>query len=252
MKELKVCWFSGGVSSLIAGLFAGVSDCSDKRAVDEWIYIDIADQDADTYRYLADCEKVIGKKIQVLRSDEFSSVEDVIRKYRYINSPYGAACTGMLKKKVRKKWEDEHKEYALTYVWGYDASEAHRAEYMHANFPEFQHEFPLIDLTLSKEECHDLAEWYFHLKRPRLYDMGYPNNNCVGCVKGGMGYWNKIRKDFPEVFQKRAALEREVGHSCMNGVFLDELEPGRGNAKLEVMPDCGIFCYLALQTKEEA
>ncbi len=37
-----------------------------------------------------------------------------------------------------------------------------------------------------------------------MYDLGYPNNNCIGCVKGGMGYWNKIRKDFPEVFQKRA------------------------------------------------
>ena len=42
-----------------------------------------------------------------------------------------------------------------------------------------------------------------------MYDMGYPNNNCIGCVKGGMGYWNHIRKDFPEVFDSRAKLERE-------------------------------------------
>ena len=33
--------------------------------------------------------------------------------------------------------------------------------------------------------------------------MGYNNNNCIGCIKGGMGYWNKIRVDFPEVFEKR-------------------------------------------------
>lgn len=31
-----------------------------------------------------------------------------------------------------------------------------------------------------------------------MYDLGYANNNCIGCVKGGIGYWNKIRIDFPE------------------------------------------------------
>ena len=54
------------------------------------------------------------------------------------------------------------------------------------------------------------------IKRPIMYDLGYSNNNCIGCVKGGMGYWNKIREDFPEVFQARAKLEREIGRSCKN------------------------------------
>ena len=84
-----------------------------------------------------------------------------------------------------------------------------------------------------------------------MYDLGYPNNNCIGCVKGGMGYWNKIRVDFPEVFKKRAELEREIGHSCLNGVFLDELEPDRGNMNLEVFPDCSIMCYLAESDNED-
>lgn len=34
--------------------------------------------------------------------------------------------------------------------------------------------------------------------------------------------------DFPEVFADRVRMERELGASCINGVFLDELEPGRG------------------------
>ncbi|CAK7024888.1 MAG: hypothetical protein EUB_02291 [Eubacterium sp.] len=58
--------------------------------------------------------------------------------------------------------------------------------------------------------------------------MGYPNNNCIGCVKGGMGYWNMIRKDFPEVFSRMAKLERDIRHSCIKNCFLDELEPNRG------------------------
>ena len=83
-----------------------------------------------------------------------------------------------------------------------------------------------------------------------MYELGYANNNCVGCVKGGMGYWNHIRKDFPKVFESRAKLEREVGHSMLkdkNGpVYLDELDPNRGDMNTEIMPDCGIMCYLSL------
>ena len=59
-----------------------------------------------------------------------------------------------------------------------------------------------------------------------------------------VGYWNKIRKDFPDIFVRRAKQEREIGHSCIKGVFLDELDPDRGRMDEEIMPDCGIGCYL--------
>lgn len=59
-----------------------------------------------------------------------------------------------------------------------------------------------------------------------------------------MGYWNKIRVDFPEVFERRARQEREMGYSCIKGVFLDELEPDRGNMDTEVFEDCTISCQL--------
>lgn len=218
--------------------------------VDEWIYIDIADQHPDSIRFLHDCEKAIGKKITVLKSDRFDSVEEVIKKYKCIKMPHGAPCTGMLKKAVRKKWECGHKEYDLTYVWGMDSNEKSRAKQIVENFPEFHHEFPLIEKCLSKAEVHGLFERTFDFPRPKMYDMGYPNNNCIGCVKGGMGYWNRIRKDFPEVFESRAKLERMIGHSILKEsdgtpLYLEELDPERGNMNTEIFPDCGIMCYLA-------
>lgn len=70
--------------------------------------------------------------------------------------------------------------------------------------------------------------------------------NCIGCVKGGAGYWNKIRIDFPEYFERMAKLEREVGRSCLkddNGrIFLDELAPTVGNMSKPLVPECGFFC----------
>lgn len=95
-----------------------------------------------------------------------------------------------------------------------------------------------------------MFERTFDFSRPRMYELGYPNNNCIGCVKGGMGYWNRIRKDFPEVFERRAQLERLVGYSILKEsdgtpLYLDELVPNRGDMNTEIFPDCGIMCYLA-------
>ncbi len=220
--------------------------------VDEWIYIDIADQHEDSIRFIKDCEKAIGKEIQILKSSEYRCVEDCVRTFGGFRNPANgfAPCTNWLKKRVRKEWEERHKDCELTYVWGFDLKEKNRAERTIEANPQAAHEFPLISRNLSKEEVHGLFERTFDFARPLMYDLGYPNNNCIGCVKGGMGYWNRIRKDFPEVFESRAKLEREVGYSILkdgkgNPVYLDELDPNRGNMNTEIMPDCGIMCYLA-------
>lgn len=238
-QKLKVCWISAGVSSFIAGYLA--------KDVDEFIYIDIENQHPDSMRFIKDCERVLGKEVKVLRS-RYGSVENVISAFRFINGAYGAKCTEVLKKRVRKEWEYEHRDYDITYVWGFDASEKHRAERLEQTMDGFHHEFPLIERNLSKEDAHGMLA-SMGIKRPLMYDLGYNNNNCIGCVKGGMGYWNKIRIDFPSAFQRMAKLEREVGHSCIKGVFLDELEPNRGRFDDEITEECSILCQLALGEK---
>lgn len=234
----EVCWFSGGVSSFIAAYLR-------RETLDEIFYIDIADQHPDTLRFLYDCEKLLGKEIRILRSQKYDSVNDVIQKTRYVNGPAGARCTQELKKKVRQDWE-KTQDGEMSYVWGYDSTERHRANRLIQTMPEYEHIFPLLDADLSKEEVHGMLA-RLSIKRPAMYEMGYRNNNCIGCVKGGMGYWNKIRKDFPKVFAERAILEREIGRSCIKGVFLDELEPNRGRIEDEVMEECGIMCEIAYE-----
>lgn len=243
MRDYKVVWLSAGVSSFIAGYIV-------RDTVDEWIYIDVKDQHPDSMRFVHDCEKLLGKKITILKSEKYEDVEDVCRKVNFLTSPAGSPCTGLLKKAVRKRWENEFYEREghmnLTYVWGFDSREIQRAENMRLNFSEFNHEFPLIDRHITKEDGHSLA-MKLGLKRPVMYDLGFPNNNCIGCLKAGMYTWNLVRKHFPEVFEKRAKLERDLGHSCLKGVFLDELDPKAGKPN-EVVPECSIFCY-ATQTE---
>ena len=233
---------SAGVSSFVAGYLAG--------DVDEWIYIDIEDQHRDSIRFINDCQKVIGKEITIIKNQMYKNVEECVRAFGgFKNSRNGfSPCTNWLKRRVRKEWEYEHRFEMLTYVWGFDANEKKRADRLEESMPQFEHEFPLIDKELSKEDVHEIIR-RLGIKRPLMYDLGYSNNNCIGCVKGGMGYWNKIRKDFPDVFERRAKLEREVGKTMLkdkNGyIYLDELDPNRGNMNMEIMPECGIACYLA-------
>lgn len=231
----RVAWFSGGVSSAIATYLA-------RNEVDRIVYIEVADAHPDTERFVSECERLFGKPIERIRSTKYKNVDDVIHSRQYINGVGGAPCTTFLKKKVREEWEADNFTQPLVYYWGYDLEEQNRADRLQQNMGEFEHRFPLIEAGLTKSDCHGMIA-DLGIKRPAMYDLGYPNNNCIGCVKGGKGYWNKIRQDFPDVFALRAKREREIGHSCIKGTFLDELDPQAGRNK-PIVASCSLTCMM--------
>jgi len=234
MKTITVSWFSAGVSSAVATKLM-----IDK--IDKIIYIQVDDQHRDTMRFVKDCEKWFGKEVEIIKSP-LGTVENALRMRAYVNGPNGSPCTGLLKIRTRLTWESEHRFFCnFRYIWGFDNNEVKRAKRREAEQWEDFHSFPLIENNLSKADAHGILK-KAGIKRPAMYDLGYPNNNCIGCVKGGMGYWNKIRVDFPEVFKKRSEMERLIGGTCIKGVYLDELDPDRGRDQKIILPDCGDFC----------
>lgn len=235
---LNVSWFSAGVSSAVATKL-----CIDE--IDRIIYTHIDDQHEDTMRFVKDCEAWFGKPVEILQSP-YKNVENAVLSAGgrgYINGPYGAACTARLKKRVRQEWEMEQGGIPLVYFWGMDAGERNRAERLPLSMPKQSHRFPLIEQGISKEQAHQMLA-AAGIKRPAIYDMGFHNGNCLGCVKGGRGYWGLVREKFPEVFAARAALERKVGASCIKGVYLDELPAGAGRRGPPICDDCGIMCEI--------
>lgn len=227
---MRVAWLSAGISSFIATYYG---------KPDRIVYIDVANQHPDSFRFLMECQKHLDKPIEILRDIKHGASVDVcIDRYRYINGVGGAPCTLHLKKRVREEWERQFTE-PITYIWGLDSGEDARANRLARN-SEFDSCFPLIEMNLDKASCHALLE-KMGIKRPIMYELGYRNNNCIGCVKGGKGYWNKIRKDFPTVFNRRAKQERLIGASCIKGCFLDELKEGEGRAN-EIIPACSLAC----------
>lgn len=128
-------------------------------------------------------------------------------------------------------------------IFGYtaDKKDKKRAARLLEQNPEINAVFPLIGLGITKEDCYRMVK-EAGIELPMMYRLGYNNNNCIGCVKGGMGYWNKIRVDFPDVFERMALLEEKLGATCMNGLSLRELRPGQGRHEDLDIGECGFVC----------
>ena len=232
-----ISWFSAGVSSAVATKYAINKHGKDIKI----IYTHVDDQHPDTMRFLKDCEKWFDVEIEITQS-ELKSVENACLKSGFVNSPRGASCTRLLKRRVREIWEMGKNE-EFTYIWGYDLTEKKRAVSIQEFMSEHNHEFPLIENEVTKKNAHGML-LEAGIKRPKMYDLGYPNNNCIGCIKGGAGYWNKIRIDFPEVFKKRCEMERKIGGKIFKDIYLDELPEDKGRKQKIIVPDCGFFCEI--------
>lgn len=241
-----IAWFSCGATSAVACKIA-LANYQNVRVV----YIDTGSGHKDNLRFIRDCEKWYNQKIEIIHSTKYKNVFDVIKNKRYINGVKGASCTYYLKKEVRYEYEKNIKEWQGQ-VYGFDfcASEINRAIRFKEQYPNTKPLYPLIEKQLTKQDCLAILI-KAGIDIPIMYKKGYHNNNCVGCVKGGMGYWNKIRIDFPRVFEQMAQLERELKATCLNvngrQIYLDNLEPNRGNLNTEITPDCSLFCAIEFE-----
>lgn len=243
-------WFSCGAASAVTAKLA-VEKYGDRCEV---IYCDtFAYEHPDNRRFFADVERWIGKPIKVLKSPDYTDIYDVFEKTGWLVGQLGARCTTELKKNVRvayQRVDDVH-------VFGFTADEKHRVNDFYKMNPELFSEFPLLDAGLRKIDCYRIIN-EAGIATPAMYRLGFKNNNCIGCVKGGMGYWNKIRRLYPDIFDKMAKMERKLGH-CINrreegkrgtpehkvfNVYLDELDPKAGRNQPEPDIDCGVLCQM--------
>ena len=237
-----IAWWSGGITSAVACRLA-----IEKYPNVRLVYIETGSHHPDTIRFKNDCEKWYGQEIETLQNKKYENHIDVVLSTKYVNGAGGARCTKELKKNVRIDFEKRNKIAAQ--VWGYEfeANEINRAIRTQEQYGYTNPLFPLIENKLSKKECAGILEGA-GIEIPMMYKLGYNNNNCIGCVKGGSGYWNKIRKDFPEIFKQMAEAEREVKATCLKDkdgkIYLDELDPNAGNPTDLITGECGIFCQV--------
>lgn len=238
-----VCWFSCGAASAVATKLA-IAENSGKLPL-VVAYTEVAEEHPDNSRFLAECEKWLGVQVTILRNEKYSgSCDNVFLREQYLVGPSGAPCTRHLKRGMRAKFERE----GDIQVFGYTAEESERADSFFERNGHINRSTPLLDRGLGKADCLAMIE-DAGIEIPAMYKLGYRNNNCIGCVKGGAGYWNKIRVDFPARFDRMAEIERTIGASILRkdgeSIFLDELPIGMGKHQDEPDIECSIFCHMA-------
>jgi len=234
-------WFSCGAASAVAARLA-----VRKYPHAEVLYCDtLKYEHPDNLRFLQDVAQWIGREIKILKSEKYEDIFDVFQKTGWLVGPGGARCTTELKKAVRRKYQRSDD----LHIFGLTVDEGKRVERFEAQNPE-DCEWILVDEEVSKDDCYQVLQ-RAGIQIPEMYRLGFNNNNCIGCVKGQQGYWNKIRAVFPEAFERMAKLERSMnvaicksyaGDGKRKRVFLDELDPSAGRDIKEPDIDCGVLC----------
>lgn len=231
-----VCWFSAGAASAVAA----------KLAIEKYgevvvYYCDTGGEHPDNERFKKDVENWLGVDIIELKSENYQSIDDVFERTRFLRGPNGARCTTEMKKKVRythQKPDDKH-------IFGYTYDESKRIVQILSENWDLNIECPLYDFKYKKEDCFKVIQ-EAGIELPIMYRLGFSNNNCIGCVKSESPYyWNNVRENFPDVFNRRAKQERDLGFALIRHrkkpVFLDELDPNLKSGKNEKI-NCDFLC----------
>lgn len=244
MKQTIAVWFSCGAASAVAAhkTLEKYGDTHTVRVINS----PIKEEDSDNQRFLLDVQDWLGIEIEFATNPKFpdQSAVSVWDKRRFMSGTAGAPCTVELKKEARYIWEKENR--ADWHVLGFTHEEKSR----HDRFilGERDNVLPvLIDEKITKQMCYEIIA-DAGIALPRIYSLGYPNANCIGCVKAtSPTYWNHVRQQHPEVFDERAKQSRDIGAKLVRvnnkRIFLDELDPDAKGRPMKNMDfECGIFC----------
>lgn len=242
-KHIAV-WFSCGAASAVAAKLI-----LDKYGIYNKISIvnnPIKEEHEDNQRFLKDVESWLNYPVQFATRSKYpnQSCEEVWESRRFMSGPMGAPCTSELKKKARQEWEIINKpDYT---VLGFTAEETKRADRFRLTERDTLLT-PLIEEGYNKQDCFNVLI-SAGIELPAIYRLGYPNANCIGCVKAGSAtYWNLVRETFPDVFDSRLKQSRDIGAKLVSykgkRLFLDELPlDAKGRDLKNYNFECGIFC----------
>lgn len=216
---------------------------------------------SDNYRFSKQIEAWLGQPIIYIRNEDYKDIDEVFEKTHYMAGINGARCTTELKKVPRQNFarpDDIH-------VFGYTLEEQKRCRSFALRNPELRLKWVLVEAGLTKKNCLDDIT-RAGIMQPIMYELGFDNNNCPGCVKASSAwYWDRVRTFFPVVFKRRCEQSRKLGVrlvECSNEVltrltpgivpkgshqriFLDELPPGpyrkwsKKKENLSCGPECG-------------
>lgn len=197
---------SGGTASAVAAHRVIERYGSENTSL--W-FADTSWEDEDLYRFLKDLEHFF--KIPIQRHVDGRTPLEVAEQRKLIPNNRFAPCSMELKVRPFRECISQLSK-PLTVHLGLDWTEMHRAERPKKEYetmPGVTVDLPLLWKPMANPP-HRLTTESWGIRTPRLYDMGFPHNNCGGrCVRQGKGGWIRLQQMFPKRFAAVRDWEKE-------------------------------------------
>lgn len=200
--------FSGGVCS-----WASAKLCAQKHGTDGMVllFADTKMEDEDLYRFLDEAAANVGAPL--VRIADGRTPWEVMRDHNCIAKPRMDMCSRELKRDLLDKWREENTDAeTCTVHFGMDWTECHRLERVSELLAPWKcasyatTERPI----LAKPQ---MLEWLKRegIRPPRLYEMGFPHNNCGGfCIKAGQAHFAHLLRMMPDRYRYHEGKEEEM------------------------------------------
>lgn len=198
-------------------------------------FADTKSEDPDLYRFIDDVERAAD--VEIARLANGLSKWEVFHQRKMLSSPLAGGCLAAfhLKKLVLQRHTEEiaTPETSVIYI-GFGPDEDDRQKRIVKNNAPWQFDFPLF-WPQKMFRC-DVDDYLKHrgIKTCKVYDDGYPHNNCNKCcILAGNRQWTSLLIDHPELFAKEEAEEQKFLQS-LRDAGRDEftiLSDSRGGTK---------------------
>lgn len=226
-----VVWVSAGLASAAAWKLS--TNQYGSRAMG--VYCDTSKtEDEGNIEFLHKVSKWVGNSLTVIRSEKYSTIDDVFEHRRFLAGIRGAPCTTEMKKIPRFKFQEADD----IHIFGMCVEETmplckdprrDRIAELESKNPDMLFNHILRDNNITKSVCRQLV-LSAGIPLPIRYQQGFENNNCKACVKASsLEYWVLTRRHNPVEFYRRADQGRRFGSRPVRyrgkRIFLDELPP---------------------------
>ncbi len=185
------------------------------------MFTDTKMEDEDLYRFLDESAALVFRNMppNVVKIADGRDPWQVFFDERFLGNSRIDPCSKILKRKLADKWLRENCDPADTIVYlGIDWSEEHRFDDGDGHGAKHRYaangwkaEAPLCDApyVLKSDLLREVEAQ--GVKRARLYELGFPHNNCGGfCVKAGVAHFVHLLRTLPDRYRFHENKEQEI------------------------------------------
>lgn len=202
-----VVFYSGGAASWGAAMRVKERFGTDDLTL---LFANTNTEDPDLYRFVRESVALVGGTFVELNDGR--DIWQVFKDSRYLGNTRADPCSAQLKREPSRRWVTANCRPGGTVLYlGYDWTEEHRLVRTRKSWEGWRVEAPMCEPPrVWKMQILEQLQTY-GIKPPRLYDLGFPHNNCGGgCVKAGMAHFAHLLNTLPDVYRTWEENEQSI------------------------------------------